>query len=108
MAGVFKSRQGGKRAGFALWVRVRPRSREDSILGWTDDGYLGVQVRAAPVRGAANESCCSQLASALNVAPSLVRVERGHASSRKKIRVEGVSEEEGLRLLGHPRGAKGG
>jgi len=84
---------------FCLWIHVKPRAREDAIVGWRGDDCLELRVRALPVRGAANDSCCKQLARALGVAPSRLCVEKGHTVARKRIRVQGLTREEGMRLL---------
>ncbi len=98
-------RQGGD--GFILWVRVKPKARMDGVLGWGREGLLEIQVKAVPERGAANRSCCRQLARLLGVPPSRVSLEKGQGSVRKKFRVGGMGQEEGERLLGRILGGRG-
>jgi uncharacterized protein len=61
-----------------------------------------IRVTAPPVDGKANDALCRFLARAAGVAPSRVRVVRGHASRDKVVRVEGVDDADALRaaLLG--------
>lgn len=83
---------------------MKPRSNEDAIVGWRGDGCLELRVKALPVKGAANDSCCRQLARVLGVPPSRIHVEKGQTSPRKRIRVEGLTHEQGMRLLASHRG----
>ncbi len=87
------------RDAFIVWVRVKPKSRKDEILGWGREGLLEMQVRAVPERGEANRHCCRLLARLLEIPASRVSVEKGQASVRKKFRVEGLTQQEGDNLL---------
>jgi uncharacterized protein YggU (UPF0235/DUF167 family) len=95
------SRAGTKQGGdaFTLWVRAKPRSRADRVLGWGREGLLEIQVKAVPERGEANRSCCRVLARLLDVPASRVSIEKGQGSVRKKFRVEGLAQGEGEKLL---------
>ncbi len=100
----------GKKGGgddFILWVRVKPKARRDDVLGWGREGLLEMQVKAVPERGAANRSCCRQLARLLGVPPSRVSLEKGQGSVRKKFRVEGLEQKEGEALLARILGGRG-
>ena len=99
-----KRRQGGE--AFVLWVRARPRSRTDEVLGWDRDGFLEIQVRAVPERGEANRSCRSQLARLLGIPPTQISLEKGKGSVHKKYRIEGLSQEEGEKILARSLGRK--
>jgi uncharacterized protein YggU (UPF0235/DUF167 family) len=92
-----KGKPGGE--AFVLWVRARPRSRTDQVLGWGKDGFLEIQVRAVPERGEANQSCRRQLARLLDVPPSRISLEKGQTSTRKKFRVEGLGQRDGEKAL---------
>ena len=80
---------------FVFWVRVKPRSRKDKIVGWDKDGFLEVHLKAIPQRGEANRSCRKLLAKVLNVPTSCIQLDKGQTSGHKKIRVEGLSVAEG-------------
>jgi uncharacterized protein (TIGR00251 family) len=73
----------------ALTVRLQPRARRDEIVG-ERAGAIVIRVTAPPVDGKANEALCRLIAKAARVAPSRVRVVRGHAARTKVVEVEGV------------------
>jgi hypothetical protein len=60
---------------------------------------LKVRVKAPPEKGKANAAVEALLASTLDVGKSAVEVVTGHTSSRKVIRIEGLSREAVCRLL---------
>ena len=96
--------QGGD--AFTLWVRVKPRSRADRVLGWGREGFLEVQVKAVPERGEANRSCCRVLARLLDVPVSRVLIEKGQGAVRKRFRVEGLAQRDGEKLLARMLGPR--
>jgi uncharacterized protein YggU (UPF0235/DUF167 family) len=100
------SRKQGEGA-FILWVHVKPRARKDAVLGWGREGFVEIEVRAVPERGEANRSCCRQVARLLRVPASSVSIDRGQSSVRKKLRVEGLGQEEGERILVRIFGPRG-
>jgi uncharacterized protein YggU (UPF0235/DUF167 family) len=106
MAGTSKAKGGPGGDSFVLWVRARPRSRTDEVLGWAKDGFLEVQIRAVPERGEANRSCRSQLARLLGIPPSQISLEKGKGSVHKKYRIYGLSREDGERILAQALGKK--
>jgi uncharacterized protein len=81
-----------------LAVRLRPRGRQDELLGIVD-GVLQARVSAPPVDGRANRALCRLIAERAGVAPSRVSVLRGRRSRQKVVRVEGLSETELLAKL---------
>jgi uncharacterized protein len=74
-------------------VHVRAGAAAES-LGKVDPwrGRLEVQVRAAPLRGEANDALCALLARRLGIPASRVSVVRGPRSREKVVRVEGLDE----------------
>lgn len=72
-----------------ITVRLRPRAREDELIG-IRDGVLQARVSAPPVDGKANRALCRLIAKRVGVAPSKVSVARGEKARDKSIRVEGV------------------
>jgi uncharacterized protein len=53
-----------------------------------------IRVTAPPVDGRANEALCRLIARAAGVAPTRVRVIRGHTARDKVVAVEGVQERD--------------
>ena len=82
-----------------LVVRVTPRAGRDEIAGWLGD-ELRVRLRAPPVDGRANEALLRLLASRLDVTPSSIELVSGATARVKRVRVEGLSQEELRRRLG--------
>lgn len=99
-----KTGQGG--GACILWVRVKPRSRKDEVLGWGREGYLEIQVKAVPEGGEANRNCHRQLAHLLGVPASQVFLEKGQGSVHKKFRIEGLAQQDGERILARTLGPK--
>lgn len=79
-------------------VHVQPKAHQNRIMGFVD-GVLRVRLSAAPVDGKANEALVRLLAEQLGVPRSHVRIRRGLTSRHKVVDVEGLEEEEALRLL---------
>ena len=61
-----------------------------------------IRVTAPPVDGKANEALCRLVAKAAGVAPTRVRVIRGHTARDKVLAVEGVDERALRAALGLP------
>ena len=91
-------KQGGRDA-FVLWVRARPRARKDEVLGFGEDGFLEIHVKAVPERGEANRSCRRELARLLGIPASQISLEKGHGSVHKKFLIEGMGRQDGKRAL---------
>ncbi|TXR52732.1 DUF167 domain-containing protein [Quadrisphaera setariae] len=69
-------------------VRAKPGSRRGPLVETDDDGTLVVHVRERAVDGVANAGLERALAEHFGVAPSRVRVVRGHASRTKRVDVD--------------------
>lgn len=89
----------GGRDSFVLWVRARPRGRKDEVLGWGQDGFLEIQVKALPERGQANRSLRRELARLLGIPAGQIALERGQSSVHKKFRIDGIGQREGQQAL---------
>jgi uncharacterized protein (TIGR00251 family) len=86
--------------GARLRVRVQPRARANEIVG-VRDGVLLVRVTAAPTGGQANDAVRKLIARRLRVGVTRVAVARGSAAREKTLSVQGFSDEELVRALGH-------
>jgi uncharacterized protein (TIGR00251 family) len=73
-------------------VRVIPRAGKSGIAGRRGDALL-VRLHAAPVDGAANAELIEVLAEALGVPKRAVSIASGERSRRKRVRIEGVTNE---------------
>jgi len=70
-----------------LDVKVIPRAPVREVSGWMADGALKIKVTAVPEKGKANDEVCAILAAYLNVPRRSVEVILGHASQRKRVRI---------------------
>lgn len=68
-------------------VRVKPGSAKGPLVEATDDGLI-VYVREKAIDGAANSGVEKALAAHFGVAPSRVRIARGHASRIKQVEID--------------------
>jgi len=82
-------------------VKVVPRAASDEIVGWLE-GALKVRVQAPPEDGRANRAVEELLAAALRLKKNAVTVERGRASARKRVAIEGLTRDEIVARLGAP------
>ena len=64
------------------------------------DGAVLIRVKAPPVDGKANDALCRLIAKRAGVAPSRVRVTRGHTAREKTVEVEGVEAAQLRAALG--------
>ena len=106
LGGNPKAKTGQGEGSFILWVRVKPRSRKEEVLGWGREGFLEIQVKAVPERGGANRNCRRQLARLLGVPASQVFLEKGQGSVHKKFRIDGLAQQDGERILARALGPK--
>jgi uncharacterized protein (TIGR00251 family) len=85
--------------GIEIEVLVVPRASRSRIAGLHED-RLKIQLSAPPVEGAANEALIELLADHLGVKKKSVVLVAGQGSRRKRVRVEGASE-DAVRALVH-------
>lgn len=76
-----------------LRVRLTPRSGRNEIVRVEGD-VLHARVTAPPVDGAANRALLELLAGALGVRKTALRIQSGETSREKRVRIEGLAEEE--------------
>ena len=88
--------------GFAISVRVTPRSSRPGVRGWRvgPDGRedLEVHVAAAPSDGAANDAVIALLAKALGVSRSELSIIAGATARHKRIGIPFEVDEAQRRL----------
>ena len=78
-------------------VRLIPRASRNAVAG-VREGVLHIRVTAAPVDGAANRALAELLSKTLRVGVTMVRIESGATSSRKRLSVPRAALER-LRAL---------
>lgn len=77
----------------SIRVKAVPRASRDEIVGWLD-GALKVRLAAVPQDGRANAALEALIANVLGVRKSAVRVAGGHASTRKRVEIEGLERSD--------------
>ena len=82
-----------------LNVRVIPRASKSGLAG-TRDGAILVRLTAPPVEGAANAELIALLADCLDIPKRNITIVSGERGRLKRVRLEGVTEEDALRRLG--------
>ncbi len=80
-------------------IVVQPRASRTRVIG-EHDGRLKLQVAAPPVDGEANAAVVEFLADALGVRKGAVSLVRGDVGRRKTVRIEGVSADRILAVMG--------
>ena len=76
----------------SVWVQVVPRASRNAILGEAE-GVLRVAIKVPPVENAANEELVRFLGERLGIARRQITIVAGHRQRRKRIAIEGISEE---------------
>lgn len=76
-----------------LRVWAKPKASRTRVVALGPQG-LEVALAAPPVDGAANGELCAFLAKALRLPKGRVRLERGHSSRNKTVRLVGVGAAE--------------
>jgi uncharacterized protein (TIGR00251 family) len=86
-----------------LHIKARPNGRANQLLIGAN-GELSVRIRAAAHAGKANTELIAYLAQVFGLTKSSVTILTGHTAPFKKIRLDGLSEEECQRVLEQHRG----
>ena len=81
-----------------LSVRVTPNAQKNKITNWKE-GVLFVRLRAAPHDNEANAALIRFIADTFNLAPSTVRIIRGHTARIKHLEVP-LNAQEMLKCFG--------
>jgi uncharacterized protein len=76
-----------------LDLRVIPRARKTECAGFRDD-VLVIRLAAPPVDDAANAALVEFLSTALHVPRRAVRILSGDRGRRKRVAIDGVTEEQ--------------
>lgn len=93
MSTAIEKRMGGHEKECELSVRVIPNASRDEVVGWYD-GILKIKTPAQPESGKANQAVCLLLARFLELPKRSVLVVSGQKNHSKRLRVEGMSEDE--------------
>lgn len=84
--------------GVTLKVKVKPKGKQNAVLGVRGDALL-VSVTVAPERGKANQACIALLAQILKVPKSAIEIISGETHPEKVMRVRGLTSEQAQERL---------
>ena len=82
----------------SITIRVIPRSSRSEIVGFEGD-LLKVRLTSPPVDGAANTELVKLLSKKLHIAKSAITIVSGETARTKRLRIEGVSNDQLRRQL---------
>ena len=85
--------------GIEFNVRVIPRSSRSEIVGELN-GAVKVRLASPPVDGAANAELIKLLSKSLGVPKSAVTIVSGVTSKTKRLRVDGVTDQQLRKAIG--------
>tara|TARA_Y100000294_G_scaffold56792_1_gene53725 strand:+ start:455 stop:787 length:333 start_codon:yes stop_codon:yes gene_type:complete len=77
--------------GVTFSIRVQPRSSKNEIIG-VENGSLKIKLTSPPVENAANQQCIKVISKWLGVSRSRVQIISGLKSRNKKIKINGMGE----------------
>jgi uncharacterized protein (TIGR00251 family) len=80
-------------------VRVIPRSSRSEVVGFEGEA-VKVRLSSPPVDGAANAELIKLFAKKLHVAKSAITIVSGETSKTKRLRIDGVTDEQVRNALG--------
>ena len=83
---------------FVLEIKVIPNAPTSKIEGW-EESRLKVKIRALPEKGKANAELTALLAKVFDLPKSQIELLTGAASRLKRVRIHGLSQEEGFSRL---------
>ncbi len=81
-----------------LTVQVRPNAAKDEVVAF-EDGILKVRISTPPVKGKANKQLIEFLSKTLNVRKSDIAIDKGAASKRKRVIVDGCTQNQLMHKL---------
>lgn len=84
---------------FLLKVRAVPNAKKTQVVGFLGEA-VKIKIQAVPEGGRANKELETFLAEALSLPRKNVVVQVGETSRDKLIRIEGISREQALKILG--------
>ena len=79
-------------------VRVQPRAKRNAIEA-VAGGPVKAYVTAPPEGGKANQAVVALLAKTLGLAKGRVTIVQGHRGRNKRVRIDGLTEEDVLQRL---------
>lgn len=88
-----------KSSNIYIHIHVQPRASKNEIVGIHGDS-LKIRLTSPPVEGAANSLLVEFMAKKLGIPKSKIEIVSGEKSRHKTLKIEGVSMEEAVNILG--------
>jgi len=76
----------------------QPGAKQTRVVGWHDDKFK-IQLKAPPVDGAANKTLIGFVADLCGVTKSAVTIELGESGRTKRVKVDGLSDQQLLSVF---------
>ena len=76
----------------------QPGAKQTRLVGWYDD-KIKIQLKAPPVDGAANKTLIGFVADLCGVTKSAVTIELGESGRTKRVKVDGLSDQQLLSVF---------
>jgi uncharacterized protein (TIGR00251 family) len=99
---MFKEAIEEDKTGVNISIDVSAGARKDRFPSGYNEWRKSIscQIRAPPVEGKANKAIQAAIASVLGVSRSDVSIISGATSSQKRVRVEGLTKDEVIAMIG--------
>ncbi len=80
-------------------IHVIPGSKKNQLVGYMEDGYLKIKLKAKPIEGKANKELVKYLSEVLNIKPSEILIDKGLTSRNKVVLIWNVEKSNILKKL---------
>ncbi|NPA39966.1 MAG: YggU family protein [Thermodesulfobacteria bacterium] len=82
-----------------LEVKVKPGAGKDLIKSFKEPNFLEVTLKAKAENNQANESLIKFLRKTFKIPEESIKIVKGRTSRKKLVKIEGLSEEEFLKVV---------
>lgn len=77
----------------SIQIKVSPNASKNQILHWKE-GVLSLRIKGVPEKGQVNKELIAFLAKELKIAKSNIELTSGQTSRIKRVKVEGITEQQ--------------
>ena len=87
-------------ADIRITVQIQPNARRNEVTGYRDD-ILRLKIAAPPIEGKANRELVEYLSELLDISKSHIILEKGAASKKKVLLIQGLTRDRLEKLTGN-------